>query len=215
MKKMLELLPALLRGLGITVQLTVLAAVLGFALAFISGLGSLSKSSIIRFVTGVYVEIFRGTSLLVQLFWMFYALPLFGIRLPGMVVGVLALGMNFGAYGSEVVRSSIIAVPRGQIEAAIALNMSPGQRLWRIILPQAWLTMIPPLGNLLIELLKGTALVSLITLADLAFQGFSLRETTGRTTEIYSLLLMIYFVLAFFITAGMRWLERRAAMGRS
>ena len=87
---------------------------LGFALAFISGLGSLSKSSIIRFVTGVYVEIFRGTSLLVQLFWMFYALPLFGIRLPGMVVGVLALGMNFGAYGSEVMRSSIIAVPGGR-----------------------------------------------------------------------------------------------------
>ncbi len=212
---MLELLPALLRGLGVTVQLTLLAAILGFILAFLAGLGRLSKYWTVRFVSGVYIEVFRGTSLLVQLFWMFYALPLFGIKLSAMAVGVLALGMNFGAYGSEVVRSSIKAVPRGQNEAAVALNMSPGQRLWRIILPQAWLSMIPPFGNLLIELLKGTALVSLITLADLAFQGASLRETTGRTIEIYTLLLAIYFVLSLFITSGMRLLERRAAVGRS
>lgn len=212
---MFELVPSLLRGLGITVQLTVLAALLGFIIAFLTGLGRLSKYSLLRLFTSVYVEIFRGTSLLVQLFWMYYALPFFGIRLPGMAVGVLALGLNFGAYGSEIVRSSILAIPKGQTEAAIALNMTPGQRLWRVILPQAWLIMIPPFGNLLIELLKGTALVSLITLADLAFQGMSLRETTGRTVEIYSLLLVIYFILAYIITTGMRWLERRAAVGRS
>jgi len=135
--------------------------------------------------------------------------------LPGLAVGVLALGMNFGAYGSEIVRSSILAIPQGQTEAAIALNFTPFQRLWRIILPQAWLIMIPSFGNLLIELLKGTSLVSLITLTDLAFQGALLRETTGRTIEIYSLLLIIYFILAFFITLSMRWLERLAAVGRS
>ncbi|NLW06486.1 MAG: ectoine/hydroxyectoine ABC transporter permease subunit EhuC [Clostridia bacterium] len=212
---MFELLPALLRGLGVTVQLTVLGSILGFILAFLTGLARLSRYSPVRFIAACYVEVFRGSSLLVQLFWMFYALPFFGIRLPGLAVGVLALGMNFGAYGSEIVRSSILAIPQGQTEAAIALNFTPFQRLWRIILPQAWLIMIPSFGNLLIELLKGTSLVSLITLTDLAFQGALLRETTGRTIEIYSLLLIIYFILAFFITLSMRWLERLAAVGRS
>lgn len=103
----------------------------------------------------VYVEIFRGTSLLIQLFWIYFALPMvLDIRMSAMTAAILALGLNYGAYGSEVVRSSILAIPKGQIEASIALNMTPFQRMRRIIFPQAWTMMLPGFGNLQIELLK-------------------------------------------------------------
>src|SRR5690606_39662667 len=114
-----------------------MSAACAFVVAFVAGLGRLSRRWPVRAVTGVYVELFRGTSLVVQLFWLYFALPLLGIRLPAMVAAVLALTLNFGAYGSEVVRGAITAVPRGHTEAAIALNMSPAQRLWRVIPLQA------------------------------------------------------------------------------
>ncbi|HCX64514.1 MAG TPA: hypothetical protein DHN33_04820 [Eubacteriaceae bacterium] len=148
----MELVTSLLRGLGVTVQLTVAGMILGFILSFIAGLGRLSKLRILRVVSGVYVEVIRGTSLLVQLFWIYFALPIFGIRLTAMMAGILALGVNFGAYGSEVVRSSVLSVPKGQTEAAIALNMTPFQRRWRVIMPQAVMSMLPAFGNLQIEL---------------------------------------------------------------
>lgn len=210
-----DLLPLLLQGTGVTVQLTILGTILGFVAAFFAGLGRLSKNRPLRWGTAVYVEVFRGTSVLVQLFWFFFALPFFGIELSPMTAAVLVLGLNFGAYGSEVVRSSILAVPLGQAEAAIALNMTPGQRMRRIILPQAFVIMLPSFGNLLIELLKVTSLVSLVTLADLTFQGMVLNNSTFRTTEIFSLLLVIYFILAYLITLAVRSLERRVSSGRA
>lgn len=209
-----DLLPPLLRGAAVTVQITLLSAVLGFLVAFLIGFGSLARYRWVRLGARLYVEVFRGTSLLVQLFWAYFVLPLLGLRLPAMAVAVLSLGLNTGAYGSEVVRSAILAIPRGQTEAAIALNMTPGQRLWRVILPQALVIMLPSFGNLLIELLKSTALVSLITLSDVTFAAVTLATTTLRTTEIFSLLLLIYFVLAYPLTLGMRWLERKALSGR-
>ena len=131
-----------------------------------------------------------------------------------MTVGILVLGLNAGAYGSEVVRGAIQAVPREQSEAAMALNLTQRQTLWRIILPQALLPMIPPFGNLLIELLKGTALVSLITLSELTFQGQILRAATLRSGEIFGLILVLYFLLALGISFAMRHLERRISLGR-
>jgi polar amino acid transport system permease protein len=215
MTSIFDLLPSLLRGAGVTVEITVWAAILAFFIAFLAGFGRLTNYLPIRVFTGVYVEVFRGTSLLVQLFWLFFALPLFGIMLPPMIAGVLALGLNYGAYGSEIVRSSIVAIPKGQTEASIALNMTPFQRMRRVILPQAFVIMLPAFGNLLIELLKGTALVSLITLNDLTFQAVMLRTyDVSHTTEIFSLLLVIYFILAYPLTMGVRWLERRASVGR-
>jgi polar amino acid transport system permease protein len=179
----LDLLSALLPGVGITLQLTVFSAILAFILAFIVGFGRLSKYRSIRTISTIYVEFFRGTSLLVQLFWAYFVLPHFGLELSAMQAGIIVLGLNYGAYASEVVRSSILAVPKSQTEAGIALNMTPTQIMHRIILPQAFLTMLPPFGNLLIELLKGTALVSLITLGDLMFMGAQLRITTLRTVQ--------------------------------
>jgi polar amino acid transport system permease protein len=209
-----ELLPLLLRGAVVTVQVTVLAALLSIAVALAAGLGRLSSNRAARWASGIYIEIFRGTSGLVQMFWLFFALPMFGISFTPISAGVLALGLNVGSYGAEVVRGAVQAVPRGQTEAAIALNMTPRQRLRRVILPQAVPAMLPPFGNLMIELLKGTALVSLITISDLTFRAQQLRALTGRTTQIFTVVLVMYFVMAYAITLAVRWLERRAAIGR-
>lgn len=199
----------------VTLEVFLLGSVIAAMLAFVAGMMRLSKFRIIRFVAAVYVEFFRGTSLLIQLFWIFYVLPFFGVDLSAMMAGVLALGLNYGAYGSEVVRSAIRAVPKGQTEAAIALNMAPTLRFRRIILPQAWPLMIPPFGNLLIELLKGTSLVSLITLSDLTFQAMSLRTTVSKLEiPIFALLLIIYFVIAYAVTLIMRAMEKKATVGR-
>jgi len=125
----------------------------------------------------------------------------------------LALGLNVGAYGAEVVRGAVTAVPRGQWEGTVALNMSRIQALRHIILPQAVVAMIPPWGNLFIELLKATALVSLITIADLAFKAQEMNSTTYRTVEIFSVVLVIYLALAMLITIAMQQLERIASRG--
>ena len=215
MLSMIDLLPALLQGAATTLQVTALSLVLAGILSFLAGFSRLSSSKGISLLSRLYVEVFRGTSLLVQLFWIFYALPLLGIELSPMVAGVTALALNYGAYGSEVVRSAILAVPKGQTEAAIALNMGRWLRMRRVILPQALLIMLPSFGNLAIELLKGTSLISLITITDLTFQGMLLRTfDASRTLEIFALILVMYFLMAYPLTLGMRWLERRMSAGR-
>jgi polar amino acid transport system permease protein len=167
----------------------------------------------LRWLATAYVELFRGTSALVQLFWLFFVLPHFGITLEPMAVGIAALGLNVGAYGAEVVRGAIGSVTRGQWEAARALNLTRAQTLRRIVLPQAFVAMIPPWGNLFIELLKATSLVSLITLSDLAFKAQQLNQNTLRTAEVFGTVLMMYLGLSVLITIAMRALEARASRG--
>lgn len=206
-------LPGLLQGAMLTVQLTLLGCAVAVIAGITAGLGKLYGPAPVRWLANVYIEIFRGTSALVQLFWLFFVLPQFGIMLDAFTVGVLGLGLNVGAYGAEVVRGAVTAVPRGQFEAATALNMSGIQMLRRIILPQAMVAMIPPWGNLFIELLKSTALVSLITLNDLAFRAQQMNQATMKTLPIFTLVLLIYLALSLTLTIGMRLLERRASQG--
>lgn len=196
-------------GTLITMLLTVLSALLAIAIALAMGLMRLAPNALIRGIATVYIEIFRGTSLLVQLYWIFFVLPLFGITLEKFTAGFVAVGMNLGAYGAELVRGAILSVPRGQWEAALALNMSPAKRMWRVILPQALLIMLPPWGNLMIELLKGTALVALIAVADLMFQAKQINGSTFLSAQSFGTALIVYYILArFMITPFMRWLER-------
>src|SRR5690606_5642518 len=196
-------------GTLVTVALTVLSALLAMAVALVAGLLRLSPNAILRGIATIYIEIFRGTSLLVQLYWIFFVLPLFGITLEKFTAGFVAVGMNLGAYGAELVRGAILSVPKGQWEAALALNMSPAKRMMRVILPQAVLIMLPPWGNLLIELLKGTALVALISVADLMFQVKQINGTTFLSAESFGTALIIYYILArFMLTPFMRWVER-------
>jgi len=204
----------LMAGAWVTVQLTVYSTVLGAMLAFAFGLGKLARNATLRAVSVAYIEVFRGTSLLVQLFWLYFALPVFGqmigvdLRLPPVLAGVLALSLNIGAYGAEVVRGAVQAVRKDQMEAAKALNFTPRQTLWRIALPQAIPEMMPPFGNLAIQNLKDTALVSLISLGDLAFRAEQLRNFTQDSTTIYTLVLLMYFGMALVLTALMKLLER-------
>jgi len=199
-------------GTAITCAQFVLAVLIAIAVALLAGLGKLSQNWLIRGTSVVYIEIFRGTSLLVQLYWIFFVLPLFGITLPKFVAGFVSVGLNVGSYGAELVRGAIQSVPKGQWEAAYALSMSPAKRMRRIILPQAIGIMLPPWGNLLIELLKGTALVSLISVADLMFQAKQINASTFLSAQSFGIALVIYYILArFFITPFMRRMERAMA----
>jgi polar amino acid transport system permease protein len=201
--------PQVLEGLGITVLLTVCGAILAFAIAVALGLLARSRAVLVRGLARVVIEFFRGTSLVVQLFLFFFVLPQIGLSMPPIVAGVIALGLNYGAYGAEVVRGSIAAVPTGQWEASTALSLSPVHRMRRIIIPQAWALMIPSLNNLLIQLLKGTAIVGFITLFDLTVALDKLRIATD-VFFAYGVGLLLYFVLAYILTLGMNALEVRA-----
>lgn len=208
-----DFLPGLLAGALVTVQITAMGAVVAVVCAVAAALAKLYGPRPVRWLAVAYIETFRGTSALVQLFWLFFVLPHFGVTLEPITVAVVGLGLNVGAYGAEVVRGAIQSVARGQWEATIALNMTRATALRRVILPQAFAAMIPPWGNLLIELLKSTALVSLITIGDLTFRAQQMNQTTLRTTEIFCIVLVIYLCIALVITQAMRALERRAARG--
>jgi polar amino acid transport system permease protein len=200
----------IIRGIGITVLITVLGAAGALVVAFVFGMMSRAQGVPPRFVARVFIEFFRGTSLLVQLWWLFFVLPQFGWVLSPLAVGILAFSLNFGAYGAEVVRGAINAVPKAQWEATVALNMTPYERMRRVILPQAIVGMIPPFNNLLIQLLKSTPLVFTITIVDVSAVATAYRSAEGNTLFIFTVLLVLYFVLAYALTLGMNAFERRA-----
>lgn len=205
-----EWLPLLARGAGVTLQVAVLSALVALIMSLVAGLGAGSRFTAVRVLSQVYIQVFRAVSLIVLLFWMYFALPFAGLELSKLASAVLAIGLNIGAYGAEIVRSSAAAVPKGQIEATIALNLSYRQRLWRVVVPQAAARMLPPMGNLMIELLKSTSLIYFITLADLTYEAMILRNNYYIwTPAIFGLLLVIYFLLSSCIALAFRMLERK------
>lgn len=206
-------LSLILQGAVITVQLTVMGCALALVMAFVAGLGRLSRHAAIRWLASIYIEFFRGTSIFVQLFFAYFVLPLIGLTLTPMQAGVLALGLNVGAYGAEVVRGAILAVGREQYEACTALNLSRWQAMRKVILPQALLFMLPTFCNNAIELLKATSVVSLISLADMTFQANIVRSQTGNTLIPFATILILYFAFAMIIAFSIRALERRMARG--
>jgi polar amino acid transport system permease protein len=200
-------IPPLLKGAQVTVLIALASLTLGVMLAFAAGVARVSGGRILGTVALVYVEVFRGTSLVVQLFWLYYALPLVGISFDPVTTGIVGLALNTGAYGSEIVRGALLAVPVQQHEAARALNFGRVHTLLHITMPQAIVEMMPAFGNLAIQNLKDTALVSLISIADLTFQAQSLRNITLNSATIYSMTLVGYFIMALVISAVVRWLE--------
>ena len=200
--------PRLMSGASVTIAQFLLGAILTAGLALVFGLMKMSSNRAVKGSAVVYIEVFRGTSLLVQLYWIFFVLPLFGLTLEKFTAGWVAIGLNAGAYGAELVRGGIMAVPKGQWEATTAINMSPARRMRRSILPQALVNMLPAWGNLMVEILKGTALVSLISVADLMFQAKQTNASTYLSAQIFGTALIIYYMLArFLLTPFMRWLE--------
>jgi polar amino acid transport system permease protein len=207
------ILSTILSGVGTTCVATLGGVALTIVLSFAAGLAMLSPARSVRFVSRIYVEGFRGTSEVVQLFWLYFVLPaLVGLKLIPLFAGILVLGLNHGAYGAEIVRGAIQSVPRTQREGALALSLSPAQRMFRVILPQALVEMYPPFNNLFIQLLKSTALLFFISAGEITEKGELLRPVYGsRLVFIYGVELVCYLVLAAVITVVMRLLERTGA----
>ena len=210
-----DLLPALLRGAVTTIGIFAGAATLAIVIAPLAAAARTAPVAWVRWLAVAYVEGFRGTSALVQLFWVYFVLPAFGLRLDAVTAAILVLGLNIGAYGAELVRGAMAAVPAGQRDAAAALGLSRAQALRLVVAPQALAVLLPPSGSLLIELLKATSLVSLIGIGDLAFQARALEAATLRSGELNLLLLVLYAGLAAVVTLGVGSIERWACRWRT
>jgi len=197
-------------GLLLTILLTVISGLLAFVVSVVLGLMAGSTKKIARIPARIIIEFFRGTSLLVQLMWLFYVLPLFGPSLGAMSVAIFALTLNYGAYGAEAVRASLTSVPQGQWEATTALSMSWPHKIRRVIFPQAWALMLPSLTNLWVHLLKGSSIVYIIGMSEFTFELLQLRRTTDWFFALAVVGLIVYFLIALVLTQLMQLLEARA-----
>jgi polar amino acid transport system permease protein len=207
-------LSVLSEGAGTTVELTVGGIILATLDAFICGILSRSRSRSIRFVIRVWVEGWRGSSELVQLNWFAFAGPaLIGLKLVPLWTGIVVVGLNIGAYGAEIVRGALDAVPREQREGAIALSFGRWQQLRMVLLPQAVAEMVPPFNTLFIQLIQATALASLINVSDITYQGEQILEPafSGQMPLILTIMLVMYLILSLILTGLMRLVERAAA----
>jgi len=202
----LQILPTLLRGAATTFE----ATLGGFAIALAGGL-VLAVGRRTRFnpLCAAYIEFMRNTPLLVQLYFLFYAVPLAGPRFGALETGVLGLGLNYSAYISEAYRAGIEAVPRGQWEAARTLDFSSRDMWLRIVLPQAIPPVVPVLGNYLIGMFKDTPLLATITIPELFGAAMHIAGTTYRYNEPYALVAVIFLAMSYPASLVVRWQERR------
>jgi polar amino acid transport system permease protein len=204
----------LLHGALVTVLVTAGALLLGCVLGVVTGIGRLDpRRRVVYAICTAYVTVIRGTPLLVQLFIWFFGLPRFGILLPAFVCGVIGMGIYSGAYISEIVRGAIQSVARGQTDAALSLGMTPAIAMRSVILPQALVRMIPPLGNEFIALIKNSALVSLLTIQDLMHEGQKIISVSYRSLEVYLVIALIYLVLTGATSLALRRVELRLRVG--
>jgi polar amino acid transport system permease protein len=205
---------ALLHGAAVTLAVTVAAMLLSCALGLLAGIARLDRRRrVIYAVASLYLLFIRGTPLLVQLFLLFFGLPQFGIMLPAFVCAVIGLGLYSGAYVSEIVRGAIQSVDVGQMEAARTLGLTRAQAMRLVILPQAALRAIPPLGNEAIALIKNSALVSLLTISDLMHEGEEIISVSYRSLEVYLAVALLYLAMTSAAGAGLRAIERRLRHG--
>jgi aspartate/glutamate/glutamine transport system permease protein len=202
-------LPFLLSGLATTARLAVLALILALILGIIFGILRVSPFRPLRWLASMYVEFVRNTPLLVQTFFAYFGLPTLGIRLPGFSAAFIALGVYTGAFVAEVVRAGILAISRGQVEAARSLGLSYTQTMRYVVLPQAFATMIPPLGNLVIAMTKNTSLASVVAVPDIMYNGNIVNSRTFATYEVYTFLGVLYLSLTIPLSFAVNYLERR------
>ena len=205
-----ENLPLLVTGLKMTVLLTILAFAVGSVLGLIAALGRLSRFRAFNILASVYVDFFRTTPLLAQLWWMYYVIPIAtGVMVPRFETGVIAFGLNIGAFLSEIYRAGIMSISKGQREAAMAIGMTPVQAMRRIILPQAISRMVPPMGSMWVGLFKDTAIVSVIAVKDLMHAARVIAVNTYRPLEILTATALIYFVITYPQARGVDFLHRK------
>ena len=202
--------PLLLIGAGVTIQITVLSTAIGFVIGLIVGVARISNLRVLRMLAEVYVEFFRGTPLLVQIFLFYFALPVItGQRIDPFIAAISACGINSGAYVAEIFRAGIQSVDDGQMEAGRSLGMTWLQTMRYIIVPQAFKRVIPPLGNEFIAMLKDSSLVSVIGFEELTRRGQLIIAKTYGSFEIWMSVAVIYLVMTLTISRSVAYLERR------
>lgn len=208
--------PDLLDGLKLTVLLTFASMALAMLLGLLLALGRLRpQDSPIFWCTTVFVELIRGSPLLLQLFYIYYVFPFIGIRMPAIVSGIIGLMINYGAYLSEVFRAGILAVEKGQWEAAEAIGLHHRLILRLVVLPQAIRIVLPPVGNYFISLFKDTALVSTISIGELIFRGQLIAADTFKYLQVYTIIFVIYVAISIPASLGVKALERHLAASRT
>jgi polar amino acid transport system permease protein len=203
--------PYILGGVGLTILVCLASIALATVLALLGALGRLSRNPIPNAAASLYVSLVRGTPLIVQIFFVFFALPQFGIVLPPIPAGILALGFNYGAYMTEIFRAGIEAVPRGQRESAMALAMPEQLVLRRIVFPQAFRIVIPAIGNEFIAMIKDSALVSFIGIREVLWRADTLGTRYFRLIETLLMAAVVYWVLTIIFSFFQERLERRMA----
>lgn len=195
-------------GILVTFQITILAICFAVPIGLLTGLGRIARNPFCKLLASTYVEIIRGIPLLVQLFYIYYALAYF-IRVSALTSAVVALSICYGAYMGEVFRAGITSVPKGQNEAARSLGFNRFQTMFYVILPQAWRTILPPIGNECIAMLKDTALVSILAVPDIMQRARSFVGTTYLYFETYTMLALIYLVITLLLSKGVSIMEAR------
>ena len=209
----IESLPQLLEAMvKVTLPLTLIAFVLSLLIGILATvMRTRSNVNPLNWISRFYVWVFRGTPLLVQLFLIFYGLPRLGITLDTWTAAIITLSLNTGAYVAETFRASVASIPRGQFEAARTLNFTKMQTLTKVVIPQAVRIALPPLGNDLIDLVKGTALVSTISLVDLFQSGRQVAARTYEPLAMYLEVAFLYLIIVTILSWGQRYLEKRSS----
>ncbi len=202
-------LPSLLVGATVTLRITSLSIALGLCIGIVAGLARVWPNKVLQVLSGTYIEVIRGTPLLVQIFLVYFGLPALGLNLDPFVAGVIAMGVNSGAYVGEIVRGGIESIARGQMEAALSLGMTWKQAMYYVVFPQAFVRILPPLGNEFIALLKDSSLVSTIAIAELTRTGQIIITRTFKSFEIWSGVALFYFLMTYIISRIVRLSEER------
>lgn len=205
----LEILPTLGSALVITIQATVLGMLVAVTLGLVLAMLRRSRLRLVSLPTAFFIEFVRSTPLLVQMYFLFYVLPLTGVQMSPLMTGIVALGLHYATYCAEVYRAGIEAVPRGQWEAATALNMSRWRTAVGVVLPQAIPPVVPALGNYLVAMFKDTPLLSAITVVELLQQSKMIGSSTFRYTEPLTLVGLLFLALSLVAAWGVRGLEAR------
>ena len=205
-------LPFLLGGAARTLQVVVLALALGIVCGLLGGLARLSRNRLVRGLAAAYVSVVRGTPFVVQLFLIYYGIPQLGLPVPAMLAAVATLGVYSGAYQTEIVRGAIQSVDGGQVEAALALGLSHAQALRLVVLPQALLRMLPPLGNEFVALTKNSALVSLVTVRELFLSAQMAISSTFQDFAIFLTIGAMYYAMTSVVAGATRLMERRLSI---
>lgn len=206
----LRVYPFFLEAAWVTIELSVLTAILGLTCGAFGAAARMSRLAPLRWIGAAYVSLFRGTPALIQIFILYFGGPQIGIQLDSFSAGTIALGVNIGAYMTETIRGAIVSVDRGQTEAARTLGMSRWETMRKVILPQAARMMIRPLGVNINALIKGTALVAPISVIELTYTAQRFIGSTYKPFEMFLVAGLLYMVIIYVVGQGINWLDRRA-----